>query len=400
MVGTRVIGTLDVQSTLAAAFDEASAAVLQSMADQIAIALSNTMQFQQAQAALQRSRQLYEASTAIANAADADSVLQELVTQAVSEASAAQILTYGPQDEDGQYVYFEVVAHWTKDETGTKLPSSTRVPPEQVLPLLPTGSEPHIIRDANDAAVAPEQQQIMQVMRMRALLSYALVVGSRPFGLLLIVYRDPHMFTPAETQPLQALAGQIAVTLRNQQLVREQAQAREQLDEINRRLTGQAWQQYTRERGQAVRKIDVGPGVQPNTSAAAELTAPVLIHGQEVGRLRLEDANPDREWKPNEKALIEAVAGEVAIAIENARLIEQTERRAQREQTISTITSQIYATTDVRKLLQITAEELRRATGSARAVVKLGRAGPQADDSTIQPVPSNDGDTISPEDGG
>ena len=52
VVGTRVIGALDVQSTQMAAFDEASAAVLQSMADQIAIALSNTLQFQQAQAAL------------------------------------------------------------------------------------------------------------------------------------------------------------------------------------------------------------------------------------------------------------------------------------------------------------------------------------------------------------
>jgi GAF domain-containing protein/HAMP domain-containing protein len=398
VVGTRVIGALNVQSTQAAAFDETSATVLQSMADQIAIALSNTQQFQQAQAALQRTRQLYEASTAIANAADADSVLRELMAQAVSDASAAQILTYGPRDEAGQYAYFEIAAHWTKDATGTNLPIGTRVPPEQVLPLLPVGSEPHIIRDANAATMAPEQQQLMQVLRMRALLSYALVAGSQPIGLLLIAYRDPRMFTPAETQPLQALAGQIAVTLRNQQLVHEQAQARAQLDEINRRLTGQAWEQYTRTRGQAVHKVDVGPGVF-HDAFPSELAAPVLIHGQEVGRLRLEDADPDREWTRNEQALIQAVAGEVAIAIENARLIEQTERRAQREQTISAITSQIYAATDVRKLLQITAEELRRATGSARAVVKLGRADLQADGSIIQPVPSNDGDIIPSEDG-
>ena len=399
VVGTRVIGALDVQSTQAAAFDEASAAVLQSMADQIAIALSNTLQFQQAQATLQRTRQLYEASTAISNTADAEGVLQELMTQAVSDASAAQILTYGPLDEAGLYAYLEVAASWAMDDSVLRLPSSTRVLPEQIPPISAWAAEPYIIRDAADPSVPPEQQQIMQAMGMQAMLGYALVAGSQPVGLLLIVYREPHMFTPVETQPLLALAGQIAVTLRNQQLVREQLLARQQLDEINRRLTGQVWQQYTRERGQVVRKVDVGPGVQPNLPAAAELTAPVLIHGQEVGRLRLEDATPDREWKPNEKALIEAVAGEVAIAIENARLIEQTERRAQREQTISAITSQLYSATDVKKLLQITAEELRRATGSARAVVKLGRAGLQSDGSAIQPVPSNEGATIAPEDG-
>ena len=101
VVGRRVIGALDVQSTQMAAFDEASAAVLQSMADQIAIALSNTLQFQQAQAALQRTRQLYEASTAISNAEDARDILHELMTQAVTDANAAQILTYGPRDEAG-----------------------------------------------------------------------------------------------------------------------------------------------------------------------------------------------------------------------------------------------------------------------------------------------------------
>jgi GAF domain-containing protein len=393
----RMLGALDVQSTQMAAFDEVSAGTLQSMADQIAIALSNTLQFRQTQTALERTQQLYEASTAIAYAADAAVILHELMAQTASDASAAQILTYGPRDEAGQYAYFEIAAHWTKDVAGTKLPIGTRVPAEQVLPLLPAGREPQIIRDADDATITPEQQQLMQVLRMRALLSYALVAGSQPIGLLLIVYREPRMFTPAETQPLQALAGQIAVTLRNQQLVREQAQARTQLDEINRRLTGQAWEQYTRTRGQAVRKADVGPGVFHDTFPS-ELAAPVVVHGQEVGRLRLEDVTPDREWTFTEKALLQAVAGEVAIAIENARLLEQTQRDAQREQTISAITSQIYSTTDVKKLLQITAEELRRATGSERAVVRLGR-GLQSAGPMIQSITSNDGDTIPAEDG-
>ncbi len=400
VVGTRVIGALDVQSTQMAAFDEASAAVLQSMADQIAIALSNTLQFQQAQTSLQRTRQLYEASTAIANTEDANGVLYELMTQAVTDASAAQILTYGPLDETGQYAYLEMAASWAADNTTLRLPIGTRVLPEQIPPIPAWASEPYIVRDAADQAVPPDQQQIMQAMGMRAVLGYALVAGSRPVGLLLIVYGEPHMFMPAETQPLQALTGQIAVTLRNQQLVHEQMLARRQLDEINRRLTGQVWEQYVRTQGQAVRKIDVGPGVlQTGQPDAAELTAPVMIHGQEIGVLRLEDATPNRKWTPNEVALIQAVAGEVAIAVENARLIEQTQRVAQREQTISAITSQIHSTTDVKKLLQITAEELRRATGSARAVVRLGRAGIQPDGSAIRPVTSNENDIIPLEDG-
>ncbi len=364
VVGTRVIGAMDVQSTQMAAFDEASAAVLQSMADQIAIALSNAVQFQQAQAALQRTRLLYEASTAISKSEDAFGILYELMTQAVADADAAQILTYGPLDEAGQYAYFEVAASWVPE--GSSLPgisAGTRVLPEQTLPISALASEPYVIRDAADPAVLPEQRRIMQAMGMRAMLGYALVAGAQPVGLLLIGYREPHMFTPAETQPLQALTGQIAVTLRNQQLVHEQMLAHQQLDEINRRLTGQVWQRYMRERGQVVRTIDAGPGVpqEPDGSTlASELATPVVIHGQEIGRLRVEDASPDRQWSPNERALIQAVAGEVAIAIENARLIEQTERRAQRERLVADISGRMFAANDLETIVQIAGEELSR----------------------------------------
>jgi GAF domain-containing protein len=294
------------------------------------------------------------------------------MTQAVSDANAAQILTYGPLDEAGQYAYLEVAASWATGDSVLKMPVGTRILPEQVLPISALATEPYILRDAADPSVPLEQQQNLQAVGMQAMLGYALIAGSQPTGLLLIFYREPHMFTPAETQPLLALAGQIAVTLRNQQLVREQQQARQQLDEINRRLTGQVWQQYARERGQNVRKVDVGPGVQPNLSAVAELTVPVLIHGQEVGRLRLEDAAPDREWKSNERALIEAVAGEVAIAIENARLIEQTERRAQREARLNQIAQQLRQATDIHTILQTATEQLSLALDTSHAQAQLG----------------------------
>jgi GAF domain-containing protein/HAMP domain-containing protein len=372
MVGGRVIGALDVQSTQMAAFDEASAGVLQSMADQIAIALSNTMQFQQTQAGLQRTRQLYEASTAVSNAADAPRILSELMTKGVPDAAAAQILTYGPRDEAGQYAYFEVAASWAHTDSELLLPIGTRIRPDQVPPVPVLASEPYLIRDAADPALPLKQQQILQAMGMRALLTYTLVAGSQPVGLLLIVYREPRLFTMAETQPLQALVGQVAVTLRNQQLVRDEAAAVRQLDEINRRLTSQAWEEYARTTGAVIHKEDVGPTTHARSEAAPTvLSAPITIHGEEVGVLRLEDTTPNREWTPSELALARAVAGEVAIALENARLIEETEKRAQRERTINRITSRIRNAPSINQMLAVAAQELRVETHAARSIAEI-----------------------------
>jgi GAF domain-containing protein len=62
LIGDRVLGALDVQSTQEAAFDEASVAVLQSMADQVAVAIANAQSFETIQRALETTTRLYEAS--------------------------------------------------------------------------------------------------------------------------------------------------------------------------------------------------------------------------------------------------------------------------------------------------------------------------------------------------
>ena len=64
IVGEQVIGALDVQSTRLAAFDDETVAVLQGLANQIAIALNNARQYQQAQLDARQASLLFEASQA------------------------------------------------------------------------------------------------------------------------------------------------------------------------------------------------------------------------------------------------------------------------------------------------------------------------------------------------
>jgi GAF domain-containing protein len=94
------------------------------------------------------------------------------------------------------------------------------------------------------------------------------------------------------------------------------------------------------------------------------------VRGAVIGAIGVYD-DPRHPLPPEDLALIEAVSEQVALALESARLFEQTQRDADRERTISAISERIYSTSDVKQLMQITAEELRRATGSARAIVRL-----------------------------
>ena len=131
---------------------------------------------------------------------------------------------------------------------------------------------------------------------------------------------------------------------------------------------------------QFVNSVESDPNIGPEMVAAlrrlkvqAVATLPLWTGGRQVGLLLLESEHPHNFVERETRSYV-SLAQQMAVAIENRRLFEQTQRDAKREQTISAITGQIYSTTDVKKLLQITAQELRRATGSARAVVRLGHA--------------------------
>jgi twitching motility protein PilJ len=67
--------------------------------------------------------------------------------------------------------------------------------------------------------------------------------------------------------------------------------------------------------------------------------------------------------------LIKAVADRVALSAENARLFEETTRRAERERMVSDITGRIRSTSDPQAMIQTAVEELRKALGASRVEV-------------------------------
>jgi GAF domain-containing protein len=69
--------------------------------------------------------------------------------------------------------------------------------------------------------------------------------------------------------------------------------------------------------------------------------------------------------------MVEAVTNQVALALENARLFEESQRRALREHQIYEITSKVRRSPDIATILRTTVEELGRALQTDRALVRL-----------------------------
>jgi len=97
----------------------------------------------------------------------------------------------------------------------------------------------------------------------------------------------------------------------------------------------------------------------PDTPAS--LAVPIELQQQALGLLEFIDENPNRRWSREEQHLVEEVAGQLSLALENARLFEEAQRRSQELALINRVVSKVAASLDVNESLQIVTTELAHA---------------------------------------
>jgi GAF domain-containing protein len=72
---------------------------------------------------------------------------------------------------------------------------------------------------------------------------------------------------------------------------------------------------------------------------------------------------------------VSSIANQVAAALENARLFENTVRRAEREKRVLQITARIRSTNDPGEMMQIAVSELQQALGASRTQIYIRQPG-------------------------
>ena len=87
--------------------------------------------------------------------------------------------------------------------------------------------------------------------------------------------------------------------------------------------------------------------------------------------LGLQEIDTTRHWTPEEISLVEAVAEQMAQAAENLRLLDETQRRAAREQRVNEIGTKIRAAHSLEEALQIAVREVGLSLSAPQTSVRL-----------------------------
>ncbi|MFM8319437.1 MAG: GAF domain-containing protein, partial [Chloroflexota bacterium] len=227
--------------------------------------------------------------------------------------------------------------------------------------------------------------------------------GPKIVGALDIQSTRLEAFSEEDAVVLQTLADQLATAIENLRLVERLQATLQETSALTQRQARQAWEQLGSRAAHLAYEYDlleVRPlpsgqttGAQaagPAGAGSAEPPAglrlvPVRLRDQVIGTIGVESDDPQHVWTADELAIVEAVANQAALSVENARLLEESQRRAAREQLAAEVTTRMRASLDLEVVLDTAMRELAQRLGIAQVQVQLdpGETGEPHNDAAL-----------------
>jgi len=221
----------------------------------------------------------------------------------------------------------------------------------------------------------------------RSEIALPLRVGGNVIGALDVQSTESNAFAQEDVNVASILADQIAIAIENARLFSEARVALSNSEETFSRYVKQEWSGFARQSqntgymfdGTRITALDKKEKYEKMKSLAqtgrlslekesSEITIPIKFRGQTVGILDVKSKKGNRQWTQDEITLLEAAAERAAFALENARLVESSQRRASRERAIGEISTKIGAVSGLEAIMQTAVEELGRKIGSIAEV--------------------------------
>lgn len=261
--------------------------------------------------------------------------------------------------------------------------------------------EPVIASDTDDD---PHHAANELLPNTRSELALPIIDGDQIIGALDVQSTRRDAFREDDIQALQALTSQLANAIRNVRLFSRQEEsvrlnqrllleARTNLREIQRlnsQLSGEAWQAYLEQPDanasirldehelntnvqwtpEMVQAVDLQHPVSRVDDQGNRITAvPITLRGEILGAIEVAETDT-RETELIE--MVQAVAQNLAVTLDRARLFEEAQEATSQEQRINRIVERYQTAPTVDEMLKITVEELTRTLGAEHSAIRVG----------------------------
>ncbi|MFM8319438.1 MAG: GAF domain-containing protein [Chloroflexota bacterium] len=222
----------------------------------------------------------------------------------------------------------------------------------------------------------------------------------RVIGALSVQSSQVQAFGEVEIDTFQALADQLAIAIDNARLYAESRQTIEEARRAYTQASQMSWSELLQVQGGLDRLYRYGaagaagaPTVEPRLAqarqharqtnqpvqvtlgGAAHLVLPIPVREAQIGAISFtkESAQPGDEpcWTADEVDLLQEIVQQMGVALDSARLYQDTRRLARREQLSGEVTARIRQTLDIQTVLRTAVEEIQRTLGLPEVLISL-----------------------------
>jgi GAF domain-containing protein/HAMP domain-containing protein len=317
--------------------------------------------------------------------------LLPLVTRLVSERFNLYHTAIYLLDETGQYALLQAAS----SEGGKRMQARSHMHDVNESSIIGRVAKDGMARIALDVGQDAVYFNNPDLPGTRSEMTLPLSTRGRILGVLDVQSDKPGAFTEEDVKIFNILADQIAIAIENARLFEQNQQTLNEYQALYRQNVKQGWAAFSREEGslgyrqtisggskvikpvetneilEAINKGEIlvtQPGIDQNDSY---IVIPVKLRGQIIGTLRVQSPTKNRTWTRDEVNLAEAVSDRLSLALENARLIQESQKQVIKEQTISEVTSRIGASINLKNVLQTAVEELGRAMPGSEVLIRF-----------------------------
>ena len=215
----------------------------------------------------------------------------------------------------------------------------------------------------------------------RSRMTMPLSVRGTMIGILDMHSEQPQAFNLQDAEILQTLADLTAISFDNVRLIGETRNLLSQLEASTSQQTQQTWSKFTSRHKSAYQYTPAGvrPIFTPDRTEHGDgLYIPIILHDQTIGRIKLKKRSATtNDWSERERDVVEKISAQIALALENSRLVDEAQKNALRNQMIANFSTYVRETLDVESVIQTAATELRKVFDLKEAEILIGSVNTQ-----------------------
>lgn len=207
----------------------------------------------------------------------------------------------------------------------------------------------------------------------RSELALPIIAYDHVLGSVSVQSFTPNAFDEDDIVLLESVADILAIALENERLYLETLTDLDEIRTLNHEYLQQAWAETIATYGTLEYEY-VNPNLTEAVGSSQTVQVPLVLRDTVIGQIDLEIDQPD--LSEEERAMLDNMSAQTALALESARLLYDTERWTQQEQQLNQLTNRFSRAMSIDGILRAAAQDFGQLPTVVDVTVQLNSPEP------------------------